>query len=440
MSVKPTTGVVEWAVGPGENLSTPSAARVQAGFAPLVPPASGHLNYVLNNFGAHLAYLQDGPGGFATVQDAIDNLIAPAASPDNVNQVFVLNGQILGAPSASIDPAISGTVAVQDVCATGRFIVWASLSTGPFVAELDGTAAQTFASSHGAGATRIATDGRVIVWVTGNWVECYAFDEETDTWDQLWDYNHGGTVNDVAICDGRAYIVGAAVANNAARALSLTDGSVVWSFNHGAELKSVAAGNGVVIIAGATSTLASAVEMRALHAATGRDAAGDGANGADTTGKAWNLAVAGGVGYWCLAANSHGIYLNTPGTPDINVYGYEGTNYGNIAVSGSPVRMAVTEDLLLVATAGATDVLYAYDARTLRCKWLVKNSLGYGAVAIDATRAYFGVATAPGGPSTIVQAVSIGPAQGLFSTTSYLDSALVGSPNLQRIRRLTPIQ
>jgi hypothetical protein len=439
MSSKPDP-VPPWASGGGATVTTPTTQQIENGFLPRVPPSAGHTNYIIKALADTAIYLQDSPPGFSTVQEAIDDLIVAAAAPENVNQTFVLNGQILGAPSASITPAISGSVAVQDICCTGRFIVWSSTGTGPFVNALDGTAVQTLASSHGSGATRIASDGNVIVWVIGQWVECYEWSEEDQSWDQRWDYDHGGTVNDVCICDNRVYIVGAAVATNAARALNMTDGTVIWSFNHGAELKSVCAGNGAVIIAGNTSALASAVEMRALDAATGRDVSGHGTNGTDTTGKAWNLAVAAGVGYWCLASNSHGIYLNVPGTPDIYVYGYEGTVYGNIAVSGSATRMAVDEDLLLVGTAGSTDVLYAYDATSLRCKWLVKagGSLGVGAVAIDATRGYFGVGGTPGAPQTVLQAVSVGPAQGLFATTSYLDSALKGQPNLQRIRRLTP--
>lgn len=440
MSSKPTDGVVPWGTGPDATLTTPTPQLILNGFLERVPPAAGHTNYVLNNFSEWLAYLKDGAPGYDTAQEAIEDLIVADPNPGNVNQVFTLNAQINGAPSASVSPAISGSVAVQDVCCTGRFIVWSSLGTGPFVAKLDGTALQTLASSHGAGATRIASDGDVLVWVIGNWVECYEWDETGQTWDQRWDYNHGGTVNDVCICDGRVYIVGFAVANNAARALDKTDGAVLWSFNHGAELKSVCAANGIVVIGGNTSTLASTVEMRALDAATGRDATGDGVNGADTTGKAWNITLGAAVGNWCLAANSHGIFLNVPGTPDIYVYGFEGTVYGNIAVSGSPVRIACDEDLLLVCTAGATDVLYAYDARTLRCKWLKKDALGVGCAAIDATRAYYGVGSAPGAPQTVVQGVSLGPAQGTYATTSYLDAAIVGLPNLQRIRRLTPRQ
>jgi hypothetical protein len=147
------------------------------------------------------------------------------------------------------------------------------------------------------------------------------------------------------------------------------------------------------------------------------------------------------VGYWCLAANSHTIYLNAPGLFDIYTYGFDGLASGTIAVNGSPVRIECDEDVLLVGTAGTTDVMYAYDARTLRCKWLKKgSSLGFGGLAIDATRAYFGVGDTPGGAQTVVQGVSLGPAQGTYATTSYLDAAIVGLPNLQRIRRLTPRQ
>lgn len=444
MSVKPTDGAITWATGPSADLSTPPPQRILNGFLPMAPPSAEHMNYVLNNICAWTAYLQDGPPGFDTAQDAIEDLIVASSAPQNVNQVFTLNAQISGAPSASISPTINGSVAVQDICCTGRFIVWSSTGTGPFVANLAGVAVQTLASSHGAGATRIASggdaDGNVLVWVKGQWVECYEWDEVGGTWDQRWDYDHGGTVNDVCICDGRVYIVGAAVLTNSARALNMTSGAVIWSFDHGAELKSVCAANGVVVIGGDTSTLASAVELRALDAATGRDVSGHGANGADTTGKAWNVTLGAAVGYWCLAANSHGIFLNAPGTPDIYVYGFEGTVYGNIAVSGSPVRVACDEDLLLVCTAGATDVLYAYDTRSLRCKWLKKDALGFGCAAIDATRAYYGVGSTPGAPQVVVQGVSTGPAQGTYATTSYLDTAQTGLPNIQAIRRLTPRQ
>jgi hypothetical protein len=181
----------------------------------------------------------------------------------------------------------------------------------PAVVERDDidTAVRTLTGGTiGAGGSRVFTDGTHAFYIAGTKIASWTVADGTF----VWEYDHGATIHDGCFFNGRVFIVGAVgTGGYSCRSLLYDSGIVNWSFDHGTELRGVAAAQGRVFVAGVASSHPSGANLRAIHDATGRDATGEGGNGA-STGFAWDQVRATDPSFWTITTDGRSLYMVWP--------------------------------------------------------------------------------------------------------------------------------
>lgn len=168
----------------------------------------------------------------------------------------------------------------------------------------------------------IVSDGETVFMAVDNRV--VAFNAATAT--QLWDYDHGAEVHDIALVNDTHLVLGGALGtgNVHVRVLSKAAGAASGTYQHSASgaVYAVASNGRQVFIAGDASSYSSGATIRGLIVLGSvlRDEAGEGPNTASTAGMAWDDASFGTtLRKGCLACDRKRLTVIHPQTKLVQV-------------------------------------------------------------------------------------------------------------------------
>ncbi len=359
---KPTTVPPTWAYDAAADVDTPPTQQRAIGWiAEDIPPA-GWINYLYKWWSSWLDYLQGAYPGFDTLEDAYAGLTAGDAAI-----VYEADRNSIAGDEHS--DGGTAAAAVTAVCATGIDVVFADGGDPKMVARADmDTVVRTFTKTNAGTVQKLVNDGSRLYAAYGNYVEAW----NLSTGASVWVYDHGATVWDIAVYDGRLFLGG--VSGTGAKEVRSINaevgGAAQWSYNHNGTVFSVTATHNRVIIAGAASGHASGAHMRALQHATGNDATNEGGTAADTTGVAWNRVMANAISANSLAADARGLWVvddtaNTVIRIDVALGTTVQTSATMTAINANH-GIAVDQDYVIL---GTDDYVYALDRATLGTVW-----------------------------------------------------------------------
>ena len=282
----------------------PVQERQDAGWPALLPPAHETFNWwqwvvgqwtefvhgtarVFNDLGDANAFIEDppnnlGPGNLLTVFED-DNASGPGITQDTL--------VVPGSLSTGYVDASGDVVALVDGGVTGV----------PRLLDRDLTLIVnlTLTNVIAVSGTIIRTNGTVTVLVYDTFVEAFNLAGVS-----LWIVDFGTVsptdmcmvANGVYVTHALTTLAGDVAADRQLHKLNLATGAIVWDYQHSGaagipgRLASVAANGRQVFVAGAASDLGSLATVRAIGANSGSDAAGEGGNGTNVDGLAWDLA------------------------------------------------------------------------------------------------------------------------------------------------------
>ena len=369
---KPSTSYPTWATDGAADIDTPPTQEQDLGWVFEDIPPAGYFNWKWNLDGQWLTWLATALPVVDTLEDGVDELtVAPKLAIIDENDRDKIPGNTNGD---------GGTVAtnVADVCATGDGVIYAHTAGADplrLVSRADmGTVIRSFTKTGAASAVnRIVTDGIRVYACYGQIVEAWTI----ATGASVWTYDHGASVLDLAVYDGRLFLVGlTGTGTKHARALLAATGTIEWSYQHSAagQLSSCVAVHGRLIVGGDASSFASGAHLRALQYATGNDATNEGGTAADTTGVAWNVVLGGVVATRMLATDGRKFYLSVFGTSVLGVYGIAdgaGPQVSKTITGVTFAAIACDHEYAYVVgeDAGPDGWCYCLDGATLAARW-----------------------------------------------------------------------
>ncbi len=282
-----------------QDLVAPEPAKQDAGWAFLNPVPHQHVNWfwnlvsqwlqflsatnrVFNDLGTAIAFVED-PTNNAGVGDLLTVFEDDSANGPGITQATL--GTAAGFSSGYVD-------------ASGDVVAIADGSVDPRLFKRDlSTLIATLARTNSGVNNVIRTDGNTTVVGYDVFVEAFNIAGVS-----LWVFDLGTVVaKDLCMSDGDVYVVheittaaGDVVADRHLHKLLLANGTIVWDYQHstGGALRSVCTNGRQVFVGGDASTFASLATVRAVGANSGSDAAGEGGNGVNVDGFAWDSAQA----------------------------------------------------------------------------------------------------------------------------------------------------
>jgi len=289
MSTPPTT-ILDWANSADpSDVTQPTSQITNSGWLGGMIPPNAYVNWIWKNLYDWLAHFKAGVAKYTDMEDAID------ATP--VGETFILDeydvtdhpGDFAGGwdkgfttDQVSVDAWGKGVLIATDQSATSGSLIAFSRNLLTTVASYTKTNTGVI--------KRAVTDGTYVVACYGDYVECWDMNGS-----QRWLYDHGAAVHDVCLDGVNAYFVGAkGTGNKWARAIALSDTGTptpVWSYAHGNASEVVyccCTDGNRLFMAGDASGLGSGATLRAISAADGKDANGEGGIGTDTLYQSWN--------------------------------------------------------------------------------------------------------------------------------------------------------
>lgn len=242
MASRPSSTPPSWATAGSAEVTPPNPAQRAAGFVSGTVVVTGFVNWLFAQVWAWIAYLDALGTPYTSLTTAWDALVAGQAAT-----VFEDDS---GAPTT-----YSASTGAQVGCLAtdGRYLVWAAATGNPVVASRDtpGTTIRTLTRTSTGANRAVVIVGDLVLLAYGQRAELFRL----STGASLWVYDHGAAVNDVAIYDLSAYLVGASGTGTiTAREIALVNGVQLSSYNHGAALHSVWADAGGIYIGGLAGT------------------------------------------------------------------------------------------------------------------------------------------------------------------------------------------
>lgn len=372
---------------------TPTAAAVTParranGYAALDIPGHLEFNRILYELGQWSDHYGKTASLFTTLEDLVGGLDAGETA-------------ILDEKDTDQAPGTAHTVRdlslgdVGSVAVTGSGVVYCERNTSgkPEVKflprDLDTGAASvvTFTTATTANAVKVVSDGAYVVIALGNIVECFDIDGTSN-----WTYDHGATVNDLALTGGEVIIVGAEGTTPAChvRSINLSAGTATWSYRHSAgggdEVDYVATDGQQIIIIGDASSYTSTATVRSIQASNGFDAAGEGGLGTSTEPYVWDSTAA---GYVAVAMDDRELFTaSIQSSKNVRLHVLDKFNGTEVATrdlttastvtSINAISVDVDQDMVVVApyvNSGTTyGPVFGVDRRRLAAAWVYQIS------------------------------------------------------------------
>lgn len=287
MSSTPT--VIVWAESPPSGrtaIVAPSAQRQAEGWVENRPLSAEEINWLWNAVGG----VTQRVAKFATQEDAAETL--------SEGMSCILDEDSEGEPFAQEGFSVAGGTAEGRIDVDSRYVY---ITAGAFAERFDRAPSgstvppsgrtQYSPSPSGSTARAVVTDGTTVFLAVDDRV--VAFDAATAS--QLWDYDHGAAVHDLALVDDtRVAMCGAlGTGNYHVRMLSKSGGAVSGSYQHHSTagvVYAIASNGRQIFIAGDASDYTSGATIRGLRNVGGlfRAATTEGGATATTSGMAWD--------------------------------------------------------------------------------------------------------------------------------------------------------
>lgn len=243
MASRPSATPPSWATAGSAEVTPPNPAQRAAGFISGSVVVTGFVNWLFAQIWAWIAYLDAIGTPYTSLTTAYDALTSGQAA------------MVYEDDTSSAAPTYSASAGAQVGCLAtdGRYLVWAPLSGNPVVVSRDapGTTIRTLTRSSTGVNRAVTIAGDLVLLAYGQRAELFRL----STGASLWVYDHGAAVNDVAVYNLSAYLVGASGTGTiTARELALLNGLQLSSYNHGGALHSVWADAGGVYVGGHAGT------------------------------------------------------------------------------------------------------------------------------------------------------------------------------------------
>lgn len=378
----PPSSLPEWASAGGADITEPSEAQKDAGWADSDIPPNEWVNWWWNLVYQWIAHLAGASAKYLTLEDAVAGLSA--------GDTAIVDEHDLDSETGTLNASAAPGANVVALDGDGAYLVYSTGGDPVRVARDDlGTVLTTYTKTNAGTVASIRTDGVYVVAAYGQYLEC---------WDvagtSQWVYDHGATVNDCCLDSTRAYLAGdAGTGTHHARAITIATGLSAWDYDHGGNLEAIDTDGKRVVIAGAVSGHASGAHVRALRADNGFDATNEGGTGADTTAVAWDQVIGNPVLYPALRLDSHHVYLPQGAGVNELVLGIgDGATVATLSGTAG-TSIALDQDLLIL---GASAVVRAYDKRTLALVWGYIAPANVLSMFSDGTGVFTGITTGSG--------------------------------------------
>jgi len=283
MTTRPTTEPPNWANG-GSAVRTPppSASKQLTGWLFKEPVPFNFLNWWWYSAWTWLTHFATSSSKRLSLHDAVENMaVGDTVIVDEYDADHFRGEQLIG--------IASGGASWLHVDVSGDGVFYFD-STGPLIGVKRSDLTTQYATAPYAAPTaavaRVLCDGEHLAITNGTEIKLYDAQAGGAV---LWTYDHGATVNDIAMDGTHVYLVGDTSGGIELRAISIATGLAVWSYDHDGNLEAVATNGRQVFISGAASAHGSGAHMRAVIAATGADLANEGGLGLDASGMSWDV-------------------------------------------------------------------------------------------------------------------------------------------------------
>lgn len=371
----------QWATGAGASVTEPPDQSKGLGWQRGVPPVAGWMNWLLNNIYEWLVYFN----ATVLVFDDLEEAIASLAVGDLC--VVYEDDTAPATEAIEVQTAYTATTFLDaDIDTCGDIVVICGGDNDPMGvgrdldgAENAGTPDVSYARTNTGTCTAVRTNGTYTVTAYGQYVECFNATTGASVW--VYDNGVGDSPIDMCISRNRVLFVTTTTAGGYQLiCLNLTTGAVVWSFDHNAaSLYAIATNGHQVFVVGAASGHASGANFRAINFDNGRDATGEGVNGIDPTGRAWNQVLASVAAIAALACDGQFVFLGRDSGAANQVSCYaagDGSNVWNIAHPDGTLHcrhLVVDQDYVICCMSDdgtpAEGYLEARDKRTGALVW-----------------------------------------------------------------------